>query len=185
MTGDRCRVGAVNLSFVPGGERDGILGWSLSGASSAELDGLPTRLVEPAGGPAATAHPVGALAVDHIVAFTPSLERTVTAVESAGIELRRRREGEVMGRQVRQAFFRLGEPLLEVVEHSEAPQGPAVFWGLTLTVADIDAAARLLGDRLGAVRDAVQPGRRIGTVRGEAGLGAPVALITPDPRRPR
>jgi hypothetical protein len=29
------------------------------------------------------------------------------------------------------------------------------------------------------VKDAVQPGRRIATVRKQAGLGLPVALITP------
>jgi hypothetical protein len=32
---------------------------------------------------------------------------------------------------------------------------------------------------LGDIRDAVQPGRRIATVRREAGLGVPVALMTP------
>jgi hypothetical protein len=46
-------------------------------------------------------------------------------------------------------------------------------------VADLDAAAERLGDRLGRARDAVQRGRRIATVRPEAGLGPPVALITP------
>ena len=56
---------------------------------------------------------------------------------------------------------------------------PARFWGITFTTADIDAAAELLGDKLGRVKDAVQPGRRIATVRTEAGLGLPVALISP------
>jgi hypothetical protein len=45
-------------------------------------------------------------------------------------------------------------------------------------VADLDACAALLGGRLGEVRDAVQPGRRIATIRREAGLGVPVALIS-------
>jgi hypothetical protein len=35
-----------------------------------------------------------------------------------------------------------------------------------------------MGEKLGEVHDAVQPGRRIATVRREAGLGVPVALIT-------
>ena len=59
--------------------------------------------------------------------------------------------------------------------------GPARFWGITFTTADIDAAAELLGDKLGRVKDAVQPGRRIATVRKEAGLGLPVALISSKP----
>ena len=55
---------------------------------------------------------------------------------------------------------------------------PARFWGITVAVADIDAAAGTLGERLGAVKDAVQPGRRIATVRPEASGGLPLALIT-------
>ena len=80
----------------------------------------------------------------------------------------------------RQAFFRVGRPILEVVEAADMDAGePARFWGITFTTADIDAAAELLGDKLGRVKDAVQPGRRIATVRREAGLGLPVALISP------
>ena len=36
-----------------------------------------------------------------------------------------------------------------------------------------------LGERVGEVRDAVQPGRRIATLRRSAGLAIPVALMTP------
>ena len=79
---------------------------------------------------------------------------------------------------LRQGFFRLGEVILEVVAHPNVEAGPARFWGITFTVADLDAAAELLGDRLGTIRDAVQPGRRIATVRRSAGLGLPVALIS-------
>jgi hypothetical protein len=53
------------------------------------------------------------------------------------------------------------------------------FWGLTLVVDDLDAAAARLGDRVGPVKDAVQKGRRIATLRREAGLGVPVALMSP------
>lgn len=70
----------------------------------------------------------------------------------------------------------LGPCLLEL--GGPAP-GDARLWGLTLAVEDLDAAAALLGDRLGHVKDAVQPGRRIATVRREAGLSVPVALMTP------
>jgi hypothetical protein len=45
-------------------------------------------------------------------------------------------------------------------------------------VGDLDQCAELLGKRLGEIRDAVQPGRRIATVPGSAGLGLPVALIS-------
>jgi hypothetical protein len=88
------------------------------------------------------------------------------------------------GRTLHQGFFRLGEVILEVVDGmpldpaaEPAPGAPAAFWGLVFVVADLDAAAARLGDRLGTPRDAVQWGQRIATVRREAGLGLPVALI--------
>jgi hypothetical protein len=66
-----------------------------------------------------------------------------------------------------------------VVEVVEADGRAPRLWGLVVVVADLDAAAEALGDRLGAVKDAVQPGRRIATVRREAGLSTPLALMTP------
>ena len=47
----------------------------------------------------------------------------------------------------------------------------------------MDAAAAALGDLLGSPRDAVQPGRRIATLRPEAGLGPAIAFMTPGPAR--
>jgi hypothetical protein len=72
--------------------------------------------------------------------------------------------------------------ILEVVEHARVEPGPARFWGITFAVGDLDEAARTLGDRLGSIRDAVQPGRRIATIRREAELGLPVALISAEDR---
>jgi hypothetical protein len=144
---------------------------------AAGIDGLPTRL----GGLAVTGseHPNGVTEIDHIVVLTPRLGRTIEGFEAEGVELRRIRDGETGMGFRRQAFFRLGRPIVEVLEAAEMDDGdPARFWGITFTTADIDAAAELLGDRLGRVKDAVQPGRRIATVRKEAGLGLPVALIT-------
>jgi hypothetical protein len=68
--------------------------------------------------------------------------------------------------------------ILEVVQHGGVEPGPAKFWGITFAVADLDACAELLGDDLGSIRNAVQPGRRIATIRPSAGLGLPVALIS-------
>ncbi len=127
------------------------------------------------------AHPNGAQAVDHVVAFTDDLDRTSAALERAGAPLRRRAEprpGTPM------AFHRLGPLVLEVVVAGPRP----ALWGLVVVVADLDACARELGSPptplLGAVRPAVQPGRRIATVRPEAGLPVALALMTPQPRRP-
>jgi hypothetical protein len=76
------------------------------------------------------------------------------------------------------AFHRLGPLVLEVVGAADRP----ALWGLVVVVADLDACARELGPLLGDVRAAVQPGRRIATVRPEAGLPLALALMTPQPR---
>jgi hypothetical protein len=168
-------IGSVRLTL--GGGDGGLTGWSLRGARSADLDGLETEL-SAAGSPEASEQRNGAIRVDHLVVFTPELKRTIAALEGAGVELRRLREADEPGPPVRQAFFRLGEVILEVVEKAPAEPGPATFWGLTFAVRDLDRCAELLGDRLGEIRDAVQPGRRIATVRRSAGLCLPVALIS-------
>jgi hypothetical protein len=177
-------VGLVRLQLAGGA--GGITGWALGGIEAgAELDGLPTETIEEAAeeeGQPRPEHPLGVTRIDHLVAMTPDLQRTVTALERAGLDLRRVREPSEPGPPVRQAFFRLGEVILEVVESPEA-EGAARFWGITFRVADLDRCAELLGERLGEVRDAVQPGRRIATVRRTAGLGLPVALISEPARR--
>jgi hypothetical protein len=175
----RAVVGGVAIAFLAG--EGGLVDWALTDVRSAGIDGLPTRLGSAGGGENGPAsHPNGVCAVDHIVVMTPQLERTAAALEGAGIELRRTREGETGMGSRRQGFFRVGTPILEVVEAHELSSGdPARFWGITFVTADLDAAAQLLGDKLGRIKDAVQPGRRIATVRKEAGLGLPVALITP------
>jgi hypothetical protein len=46
-------------------------------------------------------------------------------------------------------------------------------------VDDLEATGAVLGDLLGTPRDAVQPGRKIATLRPEAGLGPAIAFMTP------
>jgi hypothetical protein len=117
--------------------------------------------------------------------LSPDLDTTVRELEEQSFELRRVREGPTPGGSTRQAFFRAGEPILEVVQAPEGtsvardPGGPARLWGLAFVVEDIDATARTLGDLCGEPRDAVQPGRRIATLRKQAGLGPAIAFMTP------
>jgi hypothetical protein len=159
-------VDSVTIEFVDAGNE---LVWGPTGDTAAA-------------GPAT--HPNGVTEIDHVVMLAPRLEQAIDALEEEGIELRRIREGETGMGRYRQAFFRLGRPILEVVEASDMEAGePPRFWGITFTTADIDASARLLGDKLGRIKDAVQPGQRIATVRTAAGLGLPVALISPQPPR--
>ena len=52
-------------------------------------------------------------------------------------------------------------------------------FGVVANVVDLDATVTLLGDLVGAAKDAVQPGRRVATIRGTAELGFALALMTP------
>lgn len=160
------------------------------GAVAGDVDGL--ALAAPAAGPAgeAGAHPNRVTALDHVVAMSPRLERTIAALEAAGLRLRRVREEPTPAGAPRQAFFHLGSAILEVVqepaeavERGGGPDRPARFWGLALVCDDLDAAAAALGERASRVRDAVQPGRRIVSLRRSAGLTLPLALMSPRPRR--
>lgn len=165
---------------VTGEGSSGLRGWSLSGldAPAGSIDGLATESVE-TGPPVLASHPLGAFQLDHVVVSTDSLERTCGAIADAtGAPLKRVRELGTM----RQGFHRLGGLVVEVVERVGQPEGPASFWGLVLTVDDIGVALDHLGDLVGDAKDAVQPGRRIATVRDEAGLGLPVALMSPNRR---
>jgi len=123
-----------------------------------EPDGLPLRngtLHEPQ----PSAHLNGAFAVDHVVVLTGSLDRTVAALQDAGLDLRRRDE--------RMAFLRLGSYILEVVERGD---DPARFWGLVVVVDDPESVPGA-----GPAKNAVQPGRRIATVKG---LGTALAVMS-------
>jgi hypothetical protein len=169
-------LGGVRVELLPSAEPGAIESWALDGAEvPGSIDGLPTE--QAARGATRTDHPNGVIGIDHVVVFTPSLERTTAAFAEVDVDRRRVREA---GRGVRQGFFLVGDLLVEVIDGVELEEdAPARFWGLTAVVGDLDAAASVLGDRLGAIKDAVQPGRRIATVRPEAAGGLPLALITP------
>jgi hypothetical protein len=118
-----------------------------------------------------------------VVAFSPALDRSVHALQGAGLALRRIREEPTPAGAPRQAFFRLGAEILEVVQEPEGaaggPDRPARLWGLAVTVADLERTLAALAPHASAPRAAVQPGRRIATLRRSAALSVPVALMTP------
>jgi len=189
LEGDVCIVGDVRIRLAGPDAGRGLVGWSLrdADADGDDLDGLPTSRSEQPPPAAAPPHPNGVAGLDHVVAITPDLDRTTAALEAAGLDLRRLREEPTPAGAPRQAFFRLGAAILEVVQEPEEAieraggdrDRPAFFWGLALVAPDLDATVAGLGDRVGEIRDAVQPGRRIATLRRSAGLSVPVALITP------
>lgn len=180
-----CQLGEVRVRFVGDGPGRGIVGWSLRDLAGTELDGLATTVSERPPPGAAPTHPNGVVAIDHIVAMSPSLDRSVGALERAGLDLRRIREQPTPAGAPRQAFFRLGAEILEliqepdgVVERTGGPDRPARFWGLAVCAADLDRTVKLLGPHAGQIRPAIQPGRHIATLRRSAGIAIPLALMS-------
>jgi hypothetical protein len=157
---DGVRVGRVLVRCD--GQGGGVRGWKLMGEGPREVSGVPTQWSADAPGPA------GARDLDHIVLLTGRLDASVADLVKFGGSERRRID---VGRG-RMAFVRMGATVVEVVERP----GPPGLWGLVAVVEDLDA---LDPELVGEPRDAVQPGRRIATVRREAGLGTALAFMTP------
>ncbi|HET6665553.1 MAG TPA: hypothetical protein VFG94_14900 [Acidimicrobiales bacterium] len=185
---DTIQVGAVRIRLAghDGGRR--IRSWTLRGVDPAvsSVDGIVTRAgTEPDGDidGDVPAHPNGVVAIDHVVLLSPDLARTTGALEALGVGLRRTRQIDESqyGFPAVQSFFRLGEPILELIGASEPTgDGPSGFFGLAYTVADLDALPDRYGEALGRVKDAVQPGRRIATLRHkQLDLSVATAFMTP------
>lgn len=175
-----CRVGGVRIRLGAAGT-----GWSLRGVEVTSLDGIPTTTSDaPPTSPAE--HANGVVAIDHVVVLSPDLGRTVDAFAGIGAAPRRERVGELGGRPIRQMFYRFGEVIVEVVGAPDtASDGPSSLWGITYVVNDIDASARFFGENAAPVKDAVQPGRRITTLRHrDLGMSVRTALISAPILRP-
>jgi hypothetical protein len=187
---DRCQLGTAHVRLAGRDAGAGVLGWSLREIVALELDGLATTRSQTPLPEPAPEHPNGVVTIDHVVAMSPALDRSVRALQAAGLQLRRIREQPTPAGAPAQAFFRLGAEILEVVQEPDdavsrgrGPDRPARLWGLALTVADLERTVELLAPHTSSPRAAVQPGRWIATVRRSAGLAVPVALMSaPVPR---
>lgn len=191
LDGDTCVLGDARIRLLGDQAGKGLIGWALRDIESTELDGLATTRSDR---PPPNKHPVhlnGVTRLDHVVAVSPALDRTVAALQGAGLDLRHIREEPTPAGAPRQAFFGLGAAILEVVQEPleaierAGSDRAAFFWGLALVAPDLEASIASLGNRVGEPRPAVQPGRRIATLRRSAGLGLPVALMTPRPSSDR
>lgn len=175
-------VGGITLTLVGRAGGKGIRSWTWSGlADDGPLDGLATGSAAP-GGVSPGAHPIGVTIIDHVVVVTPDLDRTVPAFEARGLEVRRVRHTDQYGPPFRQVFFRGGETIIEMIGPDTAAEGDdraAHFYGLAFTVGDLDATVAGLGQHVGSVKDAVQPGRRIATLRHkDFDISVPIALMS-------
>jgi len=160
------------------GHRHGIVGASIDGVG--ELDGLQLGTWRAAAAEVDTIeHPNGVVAIDHVVVMTPDCDRTTEAFEAQGIEARRVRKIELADGDRRQTFFWLGDVICELVGPDTADgDGAAQWWGLALTVRDLEATTAMLGDFVTPIKPAVQSGRSVCTLRRDVGLGVPILFIS-------
>jgi hypothetical protein len=173
-------IGAIRVRLVGRGGGKGIRSWSLRGVAVSSIDGIETTEshAEP---PAPGVHPNGSVTVDHVVVMSADPPRTTAALEQVGLDPRRTRSTESYGSPMTQTFFKAGDLIVELVgpqTPSDDPS-PAAFFGLAITVDDLDRTAEALGDLLGAVKDAVQEGRRIATLRHrDCGMSVATAFMS-------
>jgi hypothetical protein len=187
VSGATVQLGSVCVELAGRKAGRGIIDWSLREVASVELDGLPTTVsLAPLPHTEMTDHANGIVAIDHVVAMSPDLDRGIGALQAAGLDLRRIREQPTPAGAPRQAFFRLGEVILELVQEPaevlaarpDGTDGPARFWGLALLSDDLERTVEQLGEHSSEIRTAVQSGRRIATLRRSAGMAVPIALMS-------
>lgn len=181
--GPETSIGGIAIRFVgrqPERPETGIVGWELTDIDDGSIDGIMSIGTDAA---AATPleHPNRVSRIDHVVVMTPALERTTSALRAFGFSPRRTRPIPDSDPPRSQVFFWAGETIFEVVGPDE-PTGsePARVWGLALTTDDLAAAANAIAPNLGQDKPAVQPGRRIATVKTKAlDISLTLALMTP------
>lgn len=183
VDGDEVAIGAVRIICTGDGGRADR--WRLRADDELPrlVDGIETTTTD-RDPPATGVHPNGVLRFDHVVLRSPDLDRTTEALAALGLDLRRTRDVQLGDQAAQQRFFRLGEVILELVGPSEPTgDGPCRIWGFALVTDDIDASAAQLGDLCSPPKPAVQPGRRIATVRTrDLGIGPTIALMSPHVR---
>ena len=205
-------VGALTVPPDAGLCAWGFSGWF---APTPTLAGIAAFTVNDAGrspdSETARQHPNGIDGFDHIVVVTETADATIDAFERAGMVLRRRRPVEPMG--IEQCFLRAGDAIIELIcpysptsdsqpadtdpgDHARTMDPPdglntaseahAAIWGIAVVSSRLEQTVEYLGARISEPRPAVQPGRRIATIRtSQLGISTEIAVMTPHiPTRP-
>ena len=176
VTDDRLAIGPLTI-VCRGDDAPATL---LGHDDPLDIDGLAAEVLDEPAPP--MPHPNGTTGLDHVVLATPDQERTQAAFAAVGLDCRRVRSVGSDDKPFEQRFYRLGACIAEVIGPPTGDRDdPLALWGLAFLTDDIDTTAGFYpADRIGRVKDAVQPGRRITTLRHEPfGISVPVAYMTP------
>lgn len=188
VVGNELTLGKVVIELAGVESGRGVLGWSIAGVTG-EIDGLPMcsttseAMAIPSERRSASTNAV--FAIDHVVVETNDMDRTISAFAAVGMAERRSATMSTHMGDRRQSFLWAGRVIIEVigpVEGKESGQstGTASIWGLALVSSNLQTTAHVLDDKLSEPRDAVQPGRKIATVRTkELDISVPLVVMSP------
>ena len=174
----RCLVGATEVVFSDG--PTGIHSWVLRNSMPSQFGPIPTTFTKKPVPEPSIVHPNGSIGFHHVVLMVPEFDIGKTALTSAGVQVEQGRPFGSPGKAMLRSAPKMGDIELELIgPESEDRSRNWDLWGLVIAVDDIDATSELLGDLLGQVKPAVQPHRRIATLKKEAELGVAVAFLGP------
>lgn len=185
--GSLMRFGKVTVELVGSDGPRGVLGWKLRGIST-DIDGLVTQpdtsvevleaIPEPSG---VNEHTNAVFGIDHVVIETGDIERTVGAFEGAGMKERRSAVMETPAGERRQSFLWAGRVILEIIgPMSPKSEKETMIWGLALVTGNLQTTSHVLEEKLSEPRDAVQPGRKIATMKtADLDISVPIVIMSP------
>ena len=179
-----CQLGSVQIQFDTTGPQ-GILSAVVSGLrgmiDSLDFDNENGLSPTHNNTSLSSTHPNGVSRIDHLVVTSSDCDRTTAAFEANGVYPRRVRTFGDDGSKMRQTFFWLGDVILELVgPDASGDKGQANFWGLALISDNLQATADYLGEKCTPVKPAVQPGRKITTIKSrEIGITTSLAVMSP------
>jgi len=175
----RCLVGRTEVVFSDG--PGGIHSWVLRNSIRSEFGPIPTSFTENPVPEPSIVHPNGSVGFHHVVLMVPEFDRGKAALSNAGVQVEHGRPFGSPDKEMLPSAPKMGDIELELIgPESEDRSRTWELWGLVIAVSDIDATSELLGNLLGQVKPAVQPYRRIATLKKEAGLGVAVAFLGPE-----
>ena len=175
---NRSLIGRTEVVFSDGPK--GIHSWVLRNSMPSQFGPIPTTFTEnPVPNPS-IAHPNGSIGFHHVVLMVPAFDLGKTALSNAGVHVEQGRPFGSTEKAMLRSAPKMGDIELELIgPESEDRSRHWQLWGLVIAVDDIDETSELLGDLLGQVKPAVQPHRRIATLKKEAELGVAVAFLGP------
>ena len=185
--GTLMRFGKVEVDLVGSRGPRGVLAWKLRHVDT-DIDGLTTAseqdaalVSRPESAPSVDEHTNAVFGIDHVVIQTGDVDRTVSAFAALGIDERRSTISDTGAGQRRQSFLWAGRVILEVIGPvHDTMASAASIWGLAMVSSNLQTTCHVFEENLSTPRDAVQPGRKIATVRtDDLDISVPLAILSP------